>query len=53
MGVVFEFQQVVKGVFKEERTMLNTRAGESQARLLIKRQALYLDPISQRLPFLF
>src|SRR5437660_10565927 len=51
--VVFEFEEVVEGVFEKERGMLDAGIGEASARLLIKLQALRLGEIHHRLPLLF
>src|SRR5947208_16799738 len=53
MRVVFEFEQVVEGIFQKERRMLNARAGEAAAGVLIELQALGRGAIRHRLPIVF
>src|SRR5436309_1743606 len=50
---MFEFEQVVEGIFEEERGVLDARAREAAPRVLVKLQALRLGAIGHGLPILF
>lgn len=50
VSIVFEFEQVMGRVFKEERAVLDAGAREPHTRLLIEGQAFRLGSICQRLP---
>src|SRR5438034_1921476 len=50
---MFEFEQVVEGIFEEECGVLDARTREAASRVLVKLQALRLGAIGHGLPILF
>jgi len=48
--VVFELEEVVRGIFEEKRQVLDLCAGVPAAGLLVELQSFGLGPIRERLP---
>src|SRR3970040_2585356 len=53
MEIVFELEEVPRGIFEKERVVLDTGAGEPDARLLIEGQPVRLGLLQELSPRVF